>query len=329
MSRISQRAGRASLLPPREIWLRWSENAGSIPVGADKEKNAIDLKGVLKMAEAKNNSTGKKPGRPKKTPAAEEIKEETDVFFDVPEEIKTENTTERAEVGEENVLTVNVDEADGANYGVEETHAAPKEETFTKSDVERMIADAVAKAMAGAAVQTAQPQVIQVSNDTEMVHFLWQAPVADDNVVFFGEGGIFGQIVGKSGSFYVPKRDLSRVLTDVNRVYMARRWLMVVSGLNEDEREALGVNYREGELLDKQAFAKMVEIGDRILDIYPKLCDGHKKMVAQRYAEAYAAGSPYVKRETVVKLNEMSKTDKNPRGAFVSVIEDMNERDTL
>lgn len=35
------------------------------------------------MAESKN--TGKKPGRPKKTPVAEEVKEEV-AFFDVPEE---------------------------------------------------------------------------------------------------------------------------------------------------------------------------------------------------------------------------------------------------
>ena len=54
------------------------------------------------MAESKN--TGKKPGRPKKTPAVEETKEEV-VFFDVPEE-QTVNTTEKAEPTEENVRRI-------------------------------------------------------------------------------------------------------------------------------------------------------------------------------------------------------------------------------
>ena len=138
---------------------------------------------------------------------------------------------------------------------------------------------------------------------------------------------MYGQIVGKTGSFYVPKNDLSRVLTDLTRVFLKKRWLIVVSGLNEEEREALGCDYCEGELLDKKAFAKMVEIGDEMLDIYPRLCAGHKKMVAARYAEAFGENSPYVTRERVVKLNEMSKSEENPRGDFVAIIEQMNERD--
>ena len=71
----------------------------------------------------------------------------------------------------------------------------------------------------------------------------------------------------------------------------------------------------------------MVELGDKILEIYPNLCEGHKKMVAQRYAEAYQSGSPYVTRNIVVQLNELSKTATNPKGDFVSIIEEMNARD--
>lgn len=301
---------------------------------------------------AENKNAGRKPGRPRKNPEAE-ASEEKDVSFNVPEEIATENTAEKAQIGEENVLTVMADDVKGVGYDgeqtpltelepelkgqevevpmesvVEEKEEAPKEETFKKSDVQKMIADAVARAMASVPAQQT-PQVIQVSNDTEMVHFLWMAPVADDNIVFFGEGGIYGQIVGKTGSFYVPKRDLSRVLTEVNRVFMARRWLIVVSGLNEDEREALGVNYREGEILDRKVFTRIVEFGEEMLEIYPKLCDGHKKMVAQGYMEAYENGDTHVTREIVVQLNEMSKTAEKPRGDFVHIIERMNEREAL
>lgn len=296
------------------------------------------------MAESKN--TGKKPGRPKKTPVAEEVKEE-DVFFDVPEEDQTVNTAEKAEEGSENVLTVNADEVTGITYDGSEiplTEVAPElkgetvevpksasvaaEPTFTMADVQKMVAEAVAKATANIqAAPTVVPQIVQIANDTEMVQFLWQAEVAEDNTVFFGEGGLYGQVTGKTGSFYVPKKDLSRVLTELNRYFLKKRWLIIVSGLTDEEREVLGVDYKDGELLDKQAFAKMVELGDKMLEIYPNLCEGHKKMVAQRYAEAYQSGSPYVTRGLVVQLNELSKTAKNPKGDFVSIIEEMNARE--
>ena len=166
-----------------------------------------------------------------------------------------------------------------------------------------------------------------MSTSAEQVHFLWMAPVADDNVVQFGDGGMYGNIVGKTGSFYVPKPDLSRILTEMNRRFMAQRWLLVVSGLTDEEREALGVDYKQGEVLDKRAFAKLVELGDELLNIYPALCEGHKVMAAQMYADAYRQGSRYVTRERTVKLNALSKRKGHEKGDFIAIIEDMNEKD--
>lgn len=173
----------------------------------------------------------------------------------------------------------------------------------------------------------AMPKVIQVAADTEKVHFLWQAPVADDNVVLFGEGGMYGKITGKTGNFFVPKSELSRILDSMTRLFLENRWLIVLDGLNEEEREALGVNYKEGEVLDKRAFAKMVDLGNEILDIFPALCDSHKDMVGQRFYEAWTAGNPAVKRETVVALLRQSKESGHEVKAFSAIIEEMNERD--
>ena len=173
----------------------------------------------------------------------------------------------------------------------------------------------------------AMPKVIQVAPDTEKVHFLWQAPVADDNVVLFGEGGMYGRITGKTGSFFVPKSELSRILDSMTRLFLEERWLIVVDGLTEDEREALGVNYKEGEVLDKRAFAKMVDLGDEILDIFPRLCDSHKEMVGQRFYEAWVAGNRNVTRERVVELLKMSKAEGKEIKGFAAIIEEMNEND--
>ena len=169
-----------------------------------------------------------------------------------------------------------------------------------------------------------QPQVITVPVSTEKVHFLWQAEVADDNKVMFGQGGRLGTVTGKRGEFYVPKSEFTSMMDEQCRFYMDKRWLIVLDGLTEEEREAYGVNYKEGEYLDKEAFRKIIEMGDAILDIYPNLCEGNKLFIAQRYLEAYQNHSPFINRETVIKLNEMSKDRKCPKGYFLPVVEGLN-----
>lgn len=208
---------------------------------------------------------------------------------------------------------------------------AQPEAKYSEADLQRAIEQALAKQ----AETIQRPQVITVSADVEKVWFLWQAPVADYNVIEFGDHGMYGRITGQTGTFYVPKPDLSRIMTEINRYYIDIRWLVILSGLNEDEREIYGVNYADGEIIDKGAFPKLVELGDEILSIFPKLCPSHKLIVAQRYMEAYMNGSNKVTRDRVVKLNEMSKKDFAnlpdgnvlKRGAFASIIDEMNQKD--
>ena len=172
------------------------------------------------------------------------------------------------------------------------------------------------------------PQVIQVTTpESERVLFLFEAEVADDNIYLVGENGMYGRITGKTGSFYIPKSDISRVMDHMFRQMLDNRWIIAVSGLTDEEREAYGVNYKEGEILDKKAFARMVELGDEMLEIYPKLCAGHKEMVAKRYYEAYKAGNPKVTRDLVVKLNKLSKEAGSEKGDFSAIIELMNASD--
>ena len=187
---------------------------------------------------------------------------------------------------------------------------------------------AAMKAMLEQAQAEKPTQVIQVATpETERVHFLFEAEVADDNIFMVGENGMYGKITGKTGSFYIPKSDLSRVMDSQFRSMLDNRWIIAVSGLTEEEREAYGINYHEGEYLDKKAFAKMVDLGDQMLEIYPKLCAGHKEMVAKRYYEAYLAGNPKVTRELVVELNKYSKEAGNKKGDFSAIIELMNEKE--
>lgn len=163
------------------------------------------------------------------------------------------------------------------------------------------------------------PQVVAVSADTPKVSFLWQAEVADDNVVDFGP---YGSITGKTGRFFVPKPELSRVLDSMTRTFLAKRWLIILGGLDEDEREALGVNYKEGEILDEKAFKKIVGMGKDILEIFPDLCESHKKIVAKRYYEAWLENKAKLDREVVIALYKMY-----PDEAFKAVKEGLDSEE--
>lgn len=170
-----------------------------------------------------------------------------------------------------------------------------------------------------------KPQVIQVASDTERVHFLWQAEVADYNLVTFGPGGMYGSITGKTGTFSVPKNDLSRILDNRNRQFLAKRWLIVLDGLDEEEREALGVAYKDGEVLDRKVFARMVDLSkDELCEIYPKLCHEHKEMVGKRFYEAWQGRNEAVTREKVVALRNMTRKSGEDIKAFQQILQEMN-----
>lgn len=198
------------------------------------------------------------------------------------------------------------------------TRKAKQEDRSAEIDALKAEIEALREQLQSASNRPVQAVVV---DSGEKVHLLWQAPVADDNVLLIGENGMYGRIIGKSGSAFIPKNELSRILDAPMRMYIDKRWMVVVSGLNEEEKESLGVNYREGEILDKRAFLKMIEIGDEMLEIYPKLCPDHQQMVAKCYYEAYHS-KKYVKRELVVALNRMKEDP-----AFKKIIEEMNERD--
>ena len=173
--------------------------------------------------------------------------------------------------------------------------------------------------------QQAQPQLVRIANEDEKVVFMWNAEVSDENVVTFGPNGMYGRITGKYGTFFVPKSELSRVLDNQVRYFLDHRWLTIVSGLSQEERQMLDVNYKDGELLSRDAYKFIVEMEDKILDIYPDLHNGHKKAVASRYYEQWQIRNPHVKRDVVLKLIKMSAGEE--KVAFQKIIEEMNLED--
>ena len=170
---------------------------------------------------------------------------------------------------------------------------------------------------------SAAPKVIQISNDSEMVDFLWMAPVADDNELLIADG-LFGKITGKVGNFAVPKKDLSRMLDSSMRMFIENRWLIVLGGMTDAERVQYGVAYKPGEILDKDIFVRLIDYGKDIVPIYEKLCDASRDVVAKLYYEAWLEPDrkKKVNRQTVVEMHKIA-----PKPAFKAIIDGMNQED--
>ena len=175
-----------------------------------------------------------------------------------------------------------------------------------------------------------KPQVVQVMADTEKITLRWQAEVADENVIDLGPGGAYGSITGPTGYASIPKSEWSKFLNESMKSLLKKRMLIVLSGMTDEEREMNGVMYREGELLDDKAFAKMLDMGDELIAVFPKLCHAHKEMVARRFITGFERGEATPRRrDLVVALNNLSKQDPlfPKQGAFYSIIEALNAMD--
>ncbi len=201
---------------------------------------------------------------------------------------------------------------------------------FTQEEVDEIVAKAIEKALA----KQAQQNVIRVSTDIPMVKLLFQCECSPANVINFGVNGKFGSITGKTGKLSITKEAFVGEFRDeLVQSLLASRELIVLDGLTDDEREMYGVNYRKGEFMDEKVFTKMVDMGDKILDIYPDLNQTYKDMVAKRFAEEYERNPKRIPRDLIVKLNDMSKKsfkdlpkgDMRKKGAFSAVIESMNK----
>lgn len=254
--------------------------------------------------------------------------------------IQASDVTAVGDDGSETPLTELAPELAGQEVQVEKEAVIPENEApaaqvmYTAEQVAQMMKEAAAAAVAEALkALPQQPQVVQVMADTEKVVMRWMAPVADDNISTFGENGRYGQVTGKNGTVIVPKSEWSRFYDETMRRFMDRRWLVVLSGMTDDERALYHCDYRKGEILDEKAFANIFIMRDGLLDIFDDLCTEHQEMVAKSFCEAAQEGKLDDSwRGLVKKLNAKNKKrykdvpagDVRKKGMFQPVIEMLN-----
>lgn len=202
---------------------------------------------------------------------------------------------------------------------------------FTEEQVRQMIAEAVAR-YAQENKQEKQAPAIQDS----VVTLIWQAEVNDKNELMLGPNGKYGTITGKHAVIPIPKSAFAGDFrTTTMQHFLKTRNLIVVDGLTDEERKVYGVEYKQGEYLEPAVYDRLLEMGDAILDIFPKLHPTWREMVATLFTEAYENKTLKCSRETLIKLNRISKKDYSGlpqddvrrKGAFYAIIHAMNAAD--
>lgn len=179
--------------------------------------------------------------------------------------------------------------------------------TFTQEEVQDMIAQAVADALA-----RVQTNVVQVSTEKPLVKMLFIDDCSDDNVITFGINGKFGTVTGPVGYINVAKDEwLGEFRDNQQQMLLRERKLIVIDGLTDEERVMHGLDYKPGEYLDEKMFRNLFDHMDELPEIFKKLCPSVRAIVAARLQNGYDANDPRImgNRDIIVKLNKISKKD--------------------
>ena len=117
-----------------------------------------------------------------------------------------------------------------------------------------------------------------------------------------------GKIPRDCNLLTVPKKDFFANLGPTADTLLRKRKLIVVDGLNEDERARYGVLYKEGELLSADRYQKLLDFdAERLHEIYAVLCAEHREIVTRVFHSAFLDGD---KRVNPAKLKALIQVDK-------------------
>ena len=209
---------------------------------------------------------------------------------------------------------------------------APETSTFTLEQVQKMIEEALKKRDA----EAKKNEGTTAAGTDGVVTMFFQMEVNDANEIHLGPNGKFGTITGKHATITIPKRDfIGEFRTTTVQYLLKNRNLIVVDGLTDAERKIYGVEYQEGEYLEPEVYQRLIDMGDKVLEIFGSLSPAWREMIASKFAEAYENKTLKCSRECLVKLNRISrqdykdlpKGDERRKGGFYGIIHQMNAVD--
>lgn len=214
---------------------------------------------------------------------------------------------------------------------------APAAAVFTEEQVRKMIEEAVQRYVQENQ-PAAAPETASAGLNDGLVTMIFQAEVNDANEIQLGPNAKFGMITGKQATITIAKRDfIGEFRTTTVQQLLRNRNLIVVDGLTDDERRVYGLDYQEGEYLEPAVYERLLNMGDKILEIYPKLHKTWREMIAVKFTEAYENKKLKCSRDVLLKLNQISKKDYTDlpkqdmrrKGGFYAIIHAMNAEDEM
>lgn len=195
---------------------------------------------------------------------------------------------------------------DGENGGkrISTAPAEPRndktERVYTESEVQAMIAALMAK---------------QKKPEDEVVRLYFMNVCNKDNAAELPGYGVV-----RPGQYLeIPKKEFGgKFMSAQARKFIEKRRLLVLDGLNEEERRRWNCEYKRGETLTENAFDRLLDMPmSEIVALFKALCVEHKEFVARfiftKVAEAKEKKMPVDNRislQLVRELNEASKADK-------------------
>ncbi len=191
------------------------------------------------------------------------------------------------------------------------------EERYSQKEVEKMIADAVAAAISDINKNT------NTVHAEEYVTLMYLGNIAEGTVVTMGK---LGQFYKSGDTRDIPKRDFLQNMDIRLSKMLEKRQILVISGLDDRERERYGLLYKDGEILSRDQFDQLLSYSDeQLAQMFTLLCPEHQKMVAEKIMGAYFEHhDSRITPERVKKLQMISKKTKKD-GLFLPLIEAMGD----
>ena len=188
-----------------------------------------------------------------------------------------------------------------------------KEEIFSKSQVDELIRAAVQEALSSKKEET---------KEEGYVTLIYLAEVSPENLLTLPSYGSL-----RPGSVLTVKKSEwgGKFMSPLAVKLLRRRHLIVASGLDYEERERWGVNYKEGEVLDARAFDKLLDMDKGALcDMFSRLCPEHQRFVVRRFITAFETHDNRVSVDKARALNDLCRNGEN-EGILTPVLKAMGE----
>jgi hypothetical protein len=173
--------------------------------------------------------------------------------------------------------------------------------------------------------EKAQPIVQVVTPQAHMVKILYVDTCIPGNQIPISKGRF---VTGSGRVFSVTLEEFEgEFMTPFHMDLLEKRKLIVLDGLDAEQRAQYHCDYAEGEVLRNEGmfdwFFNLSEA--EAVEKFRELCPQHRELVARRFVTAFENGDNRIDRSRVEKLNEISK-ENGEKGLFTPIIQEFNNR---